>query len=74
MNQKKKRRLTEWDLELRRELHRLADLDYATCGRVVEEALEMQHENRRQRFDEDLLARFARTGRTNLHGLRFRDM
>jgi len=40
-------RRTEWDLELWGELHRLADLDYAACGRVVEEALEMQHENGR---------------------------
>lgn len=74
MNEEEKRRHTEWNLELRRELHGLADLDYATCGRIVEEALEIQHENRWQRFDEDLLARFACTGRANLHGLRFRDM
>ena len=50
---------TEWDLELWGELHRLADFDYATCSGVVEETLKVQNENGRQRFDEDLLARFA---------------
>ena len=42
-----------------KELHRVTDIKYATCGRVVEEALEMQDENGRQSFDGDLLARLA---------------
>lgn len=39
----------------------LAILDYATRGRVVGEALEIEDEYRWKRFDEyrDLLARFA---------------
>ena len=38
---------------------RLTDLNYATCGRVVEETLEMQHEKGWQSLDEDLLARLT---------------
>jgi hypothetical protein len=32
---------TKWDFELQGKLDRLADLDYATRGRVVQEALEV---------------------------------
>jgi hypothetical protein len=58
------------DFELRGQLNRLAILDYATSGRVVGEALEMEDEYRWKRFNEyrDLPARFAgsRAGWTDL--------
>jgi hypothetical protein len=58
--EKKKKTRTEWDFELWRELDRFSDLDYATRGRVIEEALEMKNEHGRERLDQHLLARFAR--------------
>jgi hypothetical protein len=57
---KKEKMRTEWDFELWRELDRFSDLDYATRGRVIEEALEMKNEHGRERLDQHLLARFAR--------------
>jgi hypothetical protein len=58
----KKEIVTWWDFELRGKLDRLANLDYATRGHVVQEALEMEDQYRWKRLDEhrDLLARFAR--------------
>ena len=62
---------TWWDFELRRKLDRFAILDYATSNIVVNEALEMDHEYRWERFDEhrDSLTRFARVRWLDLHGL-----
>jgi hypothetical protein len=37
--------LTEWDFELRRELNRLSDLNYAIRCPIVEEPLKMEDEN-----------------------------
>jgi hypothetical protein len=50
----------KWDFELWRELDGFSDLDYATRGRVIEEALEMKNEHGWERLDQHLLARFAR--------------
>jgi hypothetical protein len=57
---RKNKTRTEWDFELWRELDGFSDLDYATRGRVIEEALEMKNEHGRERLDQHLLARFAR--------------
>jgi hypothetical protein len=53
---------------------RFSDLDYATRGRVIEEALKMKNEHGWERLDQHLLAGFARVRRTDLHGLRLRDV
>jgi hypothetical protein len=60
---------TKWDLELRRELNLLADLNYTILIHVIQEALEMEDEDGRKRLDEHLLARLAKARRTELHRL-----
>ena len=49
--------LTWWDFKLRRELNRSAGFNYVICGCIVQEALEMENENRRKCFEEHLPAR-----------------
>lgn len=71
-NKKKKR--TEWNVQIWSKLHRLANLDYAARGRVVKESFEMKDEYGRKGLDEHLLARLVRTRGANLHGLRLRYM
>jgi hypothetical protein len=56
---------TEWDVELWREPNRLVDLNYAIRGHIIQEQLEMEHENRWERLYEHLLARLAEARRTN---------
>jgi len=50
---------TEWNFEFRSEPDRLVDLDHATCGRIVDEALELEDEYGWKVLDEHLLACFA---------------
>jgi hypothetical protein len=69
-----RKKRTERDFELWRELDRLSDFHYAAGGRVVQEALEVQDEHWRERLDEHLLACFARAGGADLHGLWLRDV
>jgi hypothetical protein len=66
---------TGWDVELRVKLDMLADLNYATCGCIVPETLEMENENGWKRLNEDLAGRIrvARAGWAVLHGLRLGD-
>jgi hypothetical protein len=64
---------TWWDFELRRELNRLADLIYSIRGRIVQEPLKMKDKNGWQRLEKHLLARIARVGWADLHGLGLRD-
>jgi hypothetical protein len=40
-------------------MNRFADLIYPICGRIVQEPLKMEHENRWERLDENLLTRLA---------------
>jgi predicted transcriptional regulator len=63
---------TKWDFELRGKLDRLADLDNATRGRVVQEALEVDDKYGWKRLDErrDLLARLAQARWADMHGLK----
>jgi hypothetical protein len=61
------------DFELRRELNRLADLIYSIRGRIVQEPLKMKDKNGWQRLEKHLLARIARVGWADLHGLGLRD-
>ena len=71
-------RLTRSNLQLRTELDLLAYLDNAIDGRVVAEALDVEHQDGGQRLDEDLLLRLdgdAGPGRLReLHGLGMRDV
>lgn len=69
---KEQERRTEWNVQIRSELHRLADLDYAARSRVVKEAFEMKDEYGWEGLDEYLLARLVRARGSNLHGLRLR--
>ena len=64
---------TEWDLELRRKLNWLADLNYAILSHVIQEALKVEDENGWKRLDEYLLARLVEAKRTEPHGLQVRD-
>jgi hypothetical protein len=73
-SERKEKERAERDLKLWRKLDGLANLDYAACGRVVKEALEVQDEHRGKRLDENLLACFARVRGANLHGLWLRDV
>ena len=73
-HKEEKKTRTKWDFELWRELDRFADLDYATRGRIVQEAFEVKDEHGWKRLDQHLLARLARARRANLHGLRLRDV
>ena len=65
---------TKWDFELRRELNRLVNLNYAIRRGIVQEALKMEDENGWKRLDLHLLARPARAGLANLHGLELREV
>jgi hypothetical protein len=65
---------TEWDFKLRRELNWLANLNYAVRGRIVQETLKMENENRWKHLEKHLLARLARVGLANLHGLGLREV
>ena len=62
------------DFELRRELNWLADLIYSIRGRIVQEPLKMKDKNGWQRLEKHLLARIARVGWANLHGLGLREV
>ena len=69
------KRRTRWDVELRVKLDMLADLNYATCGFIVPETLEMENENGWKRLNEHLLARIwvTRARWTVLDGLQLGD-
>ena len=72
------KRRTGWDVELRVKLDMLADLNYAACGCIVPETLEMENENGWKCLNEHLLARIRVTragwaGWAVLHGLRLGD-
>ena len=64
---------TWWDFELRRELNWLADFIYSIRGRIVQEPLKMENKYGWQRLEKHLLARIARVGWADLHGLGLRD-
>ena len=59
---------TEWDFELGGKPDRLADLNYAACGRIVLETLEMENENGWKRLKKHLLACITQARRAILHG------
>jgi hypothetical protein len=65
---------TKWDFELRRELNRLAGLIYAIRGRIIQEPFKMENKNGWELLEKHLLARLARAGSANLHGLGLRDV
>ena len=65
---------TEWDFELRREMNRFADLNYAIRGCIVQEPLKVEDKDRWKRLEKYLLARFARVGLADLYGLGVRDV
>ena len=65
---------TEWDFELRCELNWLVDLFYLVRGRIVQEALKMEHENWWKRLQKHLLARLGRAELADLHRLGLRDL
>ena len=54
-----RRNRTKWDFEFRRELNRLADLDYGIRSRIVQESLKMENENGWKRLDLHLLIHLA---------------
>jgi hypothetical protein len=57
--EKRRKNRTEWDFELRRELNRLADLNYAIRGHVILEALKVEDENGWKHLNVHLLARLT---------------
>ena len=63
-----------WDVELRCEQNRLADLNYATRRCLVREALKMEDKNGWKRLEKHLLARLARPGLVDPHGPGLRDV
>jgi hypothetical protein len=65
---------TQWYFELRCELNGLSNLNYAICGRIIQEKLKMEDENGWKGLEEHLLARIARAGLSNLHGQWLRDV
>ena len=50
---------TWWDFKLGGELNWFTDLNYVICGRIVQEALKMEDENKWKRLDLHLLACLA---------------
>lgn len=50
-----RRNRTKWDFELRRELNRLADLNYAIRYRFAQESIEMEDKNGWKHFNLRLL-------------------
>jgi hypothetical protein len=73
MGKAEQQSVTWWDFKLRRETNRLADLNYAIRGRIVQEPFKMEDENRRECLDVHLLARHVAPRWTELHGLQVRD-
>ena len=65
---------TGWDFEFRCELNWLVDLFYLVRGRIVQEALKMEHENWWKRLQKHLLARLGRAELADLHRLGLRDL
>ena len=63
---------TKWDLKLRSELNRLSNLDHTTSGGIVQEALEMDDEDRWKHFNERLPARLVDARWIEVHRLRVR--
>lgn len=70
---KNEKNRTKRDLELKRELNWLTDLNYAIHGSIVQKALEMEDENGWKRLEKNLLARLARVGLADLNELGLRD-
>jgi hypothetical protein len=60
---------TRWDFEFWCQLNGLSDLRYTARSHIVSNAVEMEDEYWRKRFNENLLACVAQPGRANLHGL-----
>ena len=71
MRETKEVNRTRWNFKFQRKLNRLADLDCAFRGLIVQEALEIEHENGWRRLDDQLLACLAR--RTELNSLQVRN-
>lgn len=59
MRKRQKENNTEWNVELRTEKNKLADLYYTIRGHVIQKALKVEDENGWKHLNVHLLARLA---------------